>query len=104
MVSQADLLTVLVDVERTVPESIENMQFPGRRIKFPIVLDDRWNQDALQRYMRTTRDKAVYLPSNVEYLAKNNGLNGGAKEALQKLIQTDWVRRVIHAILVLTNL
>lgn len=68
------------------------MEFPGRRITFPIVLDDRWNRDALQRYMRTTRDKAVYLPSNIEYLARNNGLDGGADEALHKLVVSDWVR------------
>jgi urea carboxylase len=68
------------------------MQFPGRRITFPIVLDDHWNKDALARYMSTTRDKAVYLPSNVDYLARNNGL-ANAGEALQKLIESDWVRR-----------
>ena len=44
--------------------------------------------------MRSSRDKAVYLPSNVEYLAKNNGLSD-ANEALQKLVQSDWVR-VLH--------
>ena len=40
--------------------------------------------------MRSIRQKAVYLPSNVEYLAKNNGL-GSAKEALELLVRTDWV-------------
>lgn len=41
--------------------------------------------------MRTTRDEAVYLPSNVEYLARNNGLEGGMVEALRVLVQSDWV-------------
>ena len=41
--------------------------------------------------MRSTRDKAVYLPSNIQYLADNNGLEGGAQEVLQKLVLSDWV-------------
>lgn len=69
------------------------MEFPGRRITFPIVLDDKWNREALQRYMRSTRDKAVYLPSNIQYLADNNGLSGGEEEALRLLVSSDWVRK-----------
>lgn len=66
------------------------MSFPGRRITFPIVLDDPWSKEATERYMRSIREKAVYLPSNVEYLAKNNGLSR-PKEALEKLVSSDWV-------------
>ena len=66
------------------------MKFPGRKITFPIVLDDKWNREALDRYMSTTREKAVYLPSNIEYLSRNNGLSG-AVEALEKLVASDWV-------------
>ena len=64
--------------------------FPGRKVTFPIVLDDRWNREALERYMRSIRDEAVYLPSNIEYLARNNGLESGA-EALKLLVGSDWV-------------
>jgi len=67
------------------------MKFPSRRITFPIVLDDQWNRAALQRYMQTIRDKAAYLPSNIEYLANNNGLDGGAEQALKLLVASDWV-------------
>lgn len=67
------------------------MVFTARRLTFPIVLDDRWGKEALEKYMRTARSEASYLPSNVEYLARNNGLDGGAKEALQLLVQSEWV-------------
>lgn len=40
--------------------------------------------------MSTTRSKAVYLPSNIDYLATNNGLEG-ATEALEKLMGSNWV-------------
>ncbi|KDQ58291.1 hypothetical protein JAAARDRAFT_193705 [Jaapia argillacea MUCL 33604] len=91
VISQAELLQNLVDAENSLPDSMKDMEFPGRRITFPIVLDDRWNREAVQRYMRSIRDKAVYLPSNIEYLANNNGLDGGAEEALKLLISSDWL-------------
>ncbi|KAF8152533.1 AHS2-domain-containing protein [Crassisporium funariophilum] len=89
-ISQNDFLKFLIQAESSIPKEVHNLQFPGRRITFPIVLDDRWNKEALQRYMATTRDKAVYLPSNVEYLARNNGLSG-AEEVLERLIASDWL-------------
>lgn len=70
---------------------MHDVTFKGRKITFPIVLDDIWTREALQRYMRTIRNEAVYLPSNIEYLAANNGLPGGAGEALKLLTRTDWV-------------
>ncbi len=88
--TQGDVLAALIDTEALLPASIESLTFPGRRITFPVVLDDRWNREALEKYMRNTRDTAAYLPSNVEYLARNNGLSSG-EEALKKLVTTDWV-------------
>ena len=66
------------------------MEFPGRKLTFPIVLDDKWNKEALEKYMRSIRDEAVYLPSNIEYLARNNGVEGGKQEALQLLVSSPW--------------
>ena len=80
----------MIDVEAALPASVDELTFPGRRIMFPVVLDDRWNREALDRYMRSIRANAAYLPSNIEYLARNNGLNS-AQEALKLLVGTDWV-------------
>lgn len=88
--TQDDVLAMLIDVEASLPGSVESLTFPGRRITFPVVLDDRWNREALEKYMRNTRKSAAYLPSNIEYLARNNGLSS-AEEALKKLTTTDWV-------------
>lgn len=89
--SQREFLAILFFVERGIPDSVTGLQFPGRRLTFPIVLDDPWSKEVLVKYMQTIRNKAVYLPSNVEYLARNNGLAGGSGEALRKLIESDWV-------------
>ncbi|KAG1727747.1 allophanate hydrolase subunit 2-domain-containing protein [Suillus paluster] len=91
VISQADVLAVLLNVEHSLPDSASDLLFPGRKITFPIVLDDQWSRDALQRYMRTTRNAAVYLPSNIDYLARNNGLDGGVDEALRKLTDSAWL-------------
>ncbi|KAJ3001785.1 hypothetical protein NUW54_g6213 [Trametes sanguinea] len=88
--SQSSLLAALIEVEASLPASVASLTFPGRKITFPVVLDDRWNRDALEKYMRSIRDKAVYLPSNIEYLARNNGLKS-AQEALKLLVETDWL-------------
>ncbi|KAM5536440.1 hypothetical protein V8D89_009876 [Ganoderma adspersum] len=88
--TQDDVLAALIEVEASLPASVESLTFPGRRITFPVVLDDRWNHEALEKYMRNTRDTAAYLPSNIEYLARNNGLSSG-EEALRKLVTTDWL-------------
>lgn len=38
-----------------------------------------------------TQTSYIDLPSNVQYLAETNGLEGGAHEALQKLISSEWI-------------
>ncbi|KAF8808826.1 hypothetical protein BYT27DRAFT_6537908 [Phlegmacium glaucopus] len=90
VISQTNLLHLLVELAYLVPSDVKKAEFPARRITFPIVLDDSWNREALARYMTTTRDKAVYLPSNIDYLASNNGLSG-PNDALDKLIGSDWL-------------
>ncbi|KAH9850513.1 urea carboxylase [Lenzites betulinus] len=88
--SQASLLAALIDAESSLPSTVQSLEFPGRKITFPVVLDDRWNREALDKYMRSIRDNAVYLPSNIEYLARNNGLTS-AQDALKQLVGTDWL-------------
>jgi hypothetical protein len=33
---------ILLEVERLLPDSASDCQFPGRKITFPIVLNDQW--------------------------------------------------------------
>lgn len=50
---------------------------PTRIIKLPIAFDDRCTRGAIDRYMRSSRNDAPYLPSNIDFVAANNGLPGG---------------------------
>ncbi|KAF5390725.1 hypothetical protein D9757_002604 [Collybiopsis confluens] len=87
-ITQADVLSVLIAAEQALPDSMLELEFPGRRFTFPIVLNDRWSRNATAQYMKLSRKEAVYLPSNVEYLARNNGLPN-AETVLEKLISSD---------------
>ncbi|KAI5119239.1 hypothetical protein M0805_008790 [Coniferiporia weirii] len=90
-IKQSELLSTLIDIDSSLPASLEDMVFPGRKLTFPIVLDDKWNRETLSRYMRSTREKAVYLPSNIEYLSRNNGIEGGTRGALRLLVSSPWL-------------
>ncbi|KAJ3754406.1 urea carboxylase [Lentinula raphanica] len=89
-ITQAMLLTVLTEAAYALPDSVTDLTFPGRCFTFPVVLNDQWCQEAILQYMKSSRKKAVYLPSNVEYLAKNNGLKS-IQAALQKLVQSNYL-------------
>ncbi|KAF9491325.1 AHS2-domain-containing protein [Pleurotus eryngii] len=89
-ISQSAVLDTLSSALRRLPDVVDKMEFPSREITFPIVPDDPWCQEAIDKYARTTRGKAVYVPSNVDYLSRNNGLDG-KEDALSKLIDSEWL-------------
>ena len=58
-----------------------------RILHLPMAFDDRWNKEAIARYTRSARSEAPYLPSNVEFVAKNNGLEGDDPiDAVRKVV------------------
>lgn len=71
---QKSLLRRLMDLEQLAAGS--NTAIPSRLFRFPILFDDPLAKAAVEEYMTTLRDSAVYLPDNVEYIAKANGLDG----------------------------
>ncbi len=46
---------------------------PTRIIHLPMAFNEKWTHEAIQKYMRSSRREAPYLPSNVDFVAKNNG-------------------------------
>ncbi len=45
-----------------------------------MAFDERWTREALEKYMKSVRPSAPYLPDNIAYIAHNNGLEGGKEE------------------------
>jgi len=71
--SLSKLLEVLESVEKNLP-SIEEIEIPSRVIHLPIVVHDRWTLEAIAYYMKSVRAEAPYLPDNVAFVARCNGL------------------------------
>lgn len=60
------------------------MVLPSRIVHLPMAYDDRWTADALDKYAKSTRSEAPYLPSNIDYIAANNGL--ASSEDVRRII------------------
>ncbi|KAH7143670.1 hypothetical protein EDB81DRAFT_652866 [Dactylonectria macrodidyma] len=50
-------------------------EVPSRLFHLPLAFNDAVNRAAVERYSATIRSEAPWLPSNVEFLAKLNGLD-----------------------------
>ena len=45
----------------------------SRILHLPMAFDDEWTRECISTYMRSARQDAPYLPSNIDFVAKNNG-------------------------------
>ena len=70
---QSELLSHLVDLEAQIGD-LSSAKVPSRLFKLPILFDSAKEKNAIQRYMETQRPYASYLPDNMDFVAKNNGL------------------------------
>ncbi|KGO56906.1 Urea carboxylase [Penicillium expansum] len=50
-------------------------RLPSRIVSMPLVFNDERSRKAIARYTSTIRSSAPYLPSNIEFLQKLNGLD-----------------------------
>ena len=72
-ISQGDLLKRLIKLEHDL--GTQHRPITGRLFKFPLLLDDPLAKQAIDEYMTKLRDSAVYLPDNMAYIAKANGVD-----------------------------
>lgn len=89
VISQARILERVHQIESSLEASVD-LSIPCRELRLPLVLDHPEIQNCVQRYMETVRDKAVYLPDNLEYLAKCNGLQS-RRDVFQAMLDTSYV-------------
>jgi urea carboxylase len=61
------------------------LELSVRILHLPMAFNDARTNAAVQKYMRSSRSEGPYLPSNVDFVAANNGIAGGA-EGVAKLI------------------
>ena len=75
ILSLARLLDIIVQADKEL-ESIDSLKLSTRIVHLPLAFNDRWTNDAIKRYSKSVRSEAPYLPSNVEFIARNNGIDG----------------------------
>ena len=72
-IAQRQLVDYLVSIESQLGD-LSKAKVPSRLFRLPITFNSRRQDAAIQRYMETQRPYAAYLPDNMEFVAKNNGL------------------------------
>lgn len=70
-VNRDKLLNKLIEIESII-SAIEKLKVPSRVFKLPVCFDHSALNKCIERYQRSQRPHAPYLPSNVEYLMKAN--------------------------------
>ncbi|KAI0557398.1 Urea amidolyase [Gracilaria domingensis] len=69
-----DLMKILIDVENGTLGSVDDVVVPSRKLELPLAFEDKWTVEAQGRYLRSIRPDAPYMPSNVEFVRRINGL------------------------------
>ena len=82
---QDRLVNTLLDREKTIG-SVDDMVVTSRVLHLPMAFEDSATLDAVTRYQETIRQDAPWLPNNVEFIRRINGLQS-----------TDQVRDIIFS-------
>jgi urea carboxylase len=73
-ISSQKLVEILVRVERELP-SIESLEVPTRIVRMPLAYDESGIRLTIEKYQQSVRPKAPWLPSNIEFIRRMNGLD-----------------------------
>ncbi|HEX3890171.1 MAG TPA: urea carboxylase [Verrucomicrobiae bacterium] len=68
------LLGILVQAEGELP-SVESLEVPTRILRLPLSYDDPGIRLTIEKYAQGVRAKAPWLPSNIEFIRRMNGLD-----------------------------
>ncbi len=73
-ITHQDLLALLEEMEKALPPD-DSVEVVSRRVVLPMAFNDRWCRAAVKRYSESVRAEAPYIPDNVEFVARCNGLD-----------------------------
>lgn len=74
-ISLETLLEIITIAEKEA-RNLEYEPIPSRRVILPIAFHDSKTRNYIQKYMEHVRSQAPYLPDNMEFVARCNGLKG----------------------------
>ncbi len=82
---QSALLDQLLAVEESLPD-VGALKVPTRVVRLPLAFEDSATLGAVERYAQTVRAEAPWLPNNVDFIQRINGL-----------ANRDEVREIVYA-------
>ena len=74
VLGQADLLTRLLAREQALGD-VSQLKVPTRTMYLPMAFEDSATLGAVERYQQTVRSSAPWLPNNVDFIQRINGLS-----------------------------
>ncbi|KAF4121458.1 urea carboxylase [Geosmithia morbida] len=88
-ITQGSLLKLVDGIEGSVETRLD-ISIPCREIRLPLVMDHPAVQECIRKYIATTRSKAAYLPDNLDFIRKCNGL-ASKRDAFEMLTKTEYL-------------
>ncbi|WP_077531016.1 urea carboxylase [Vreelandella utahensis] len=70
---QSSLIQTLLDIEQTLPATDE-LTVRSRVLHLPMAFEDTATLEAVDKYRQSVRDTAPWLPNNVDFIQRLNGL------------------------------
>jgi urea carboxylase len=68
------LIEIFVKAESELP-AVESLEVPTRIVRMPLSYDDAAIHTVIEKYIQGVRAKAPWLPSNIEFIRRMNGLD-----------------------------
>nr|MBL8457324.1 urea carboxylase [Zoogloeaceae bacterium] len=72
-IAQSVLIERLIALERQLPD-VDGLKVPSRIVHLPMAFEDSATLGAVQRYRETVKAEAPWLPNNVDFIQRINGL------------------------------
>ncbi|OZI45750.1 urea carboxylase [Bordetella genomosp. 5] len=82
-ISQARLIEALLAIEARLPD-VATLKVPTRVVYLPMSFEDSATLGAVQRYQETVRAQAPWLPNNVDFIQRINGLE--TREDVERIV------------------
>ncbi|MBK0097129.1 urea carboxylase [Erwinia sp. S63] len=83
ILSQKQLMNLLLDLEAGLGD-VSQLKVPSRIVWMPMAFEDSATLGAVERYQETVRATAPWLPNNVDFIQRINGLE--SREAVRDTI------------------
>lgn len=80
------LLDIVRQAETEIQDDVSCANLKGRIIHLPIAFNDSSTNEAIQKYSKSIRSKAPYLPSNMDFIARNNGVKDHTKDFVKQTV------------------